>query len=387
MQLGVYSKCKVRITCADPEGFITRMSETEIEVMEIQYVQPLQLELWISFRDYQRLKMLCNHIGADIKLLRVAGLKRFIEKLRNRAVLLLTIMTLCILTVFLPTRVLFVTVDGNSTVHETRILEAAQLCGISFGASRSSVRSEKVKNALLQHVPQLKWVGVNTYGCCAVISVKERQENLRLTDPNNAVCGIYAVRDGIVQSITVTKGTQLCSPGQAVKKGQLLVSGYTDCGLLTKAERAEAEIIALTQRKIYAKLPVPEFAKGDLVKKKTYWTLQLGKKQINFYNHSGNYDALCGKIYKTMHLTLPGGFRLPVSIVRETVYEYQASQKPPETDISLSDLASRYVTGVMAAGRILKKTDSVSCEDGCYILEGIYTCAEQIGKLENEEIR
>ena len=36
------------------------------------------------------------------------------------------------------------------------------------------IRSEKVKNSLLQRIPQLQWAGINTDGCVAVISVREK---------------------------------------------------------------------------------------------------------------------------------------------------------------------------------------------------------------------
>ena len=76
---------------------------------------------------------------------------------------------LLLLVCILPTRVLFMRVEGNESIPENLILEAAEDCGIRFGASRSAVRSEKVKNGILSRISELQWVGVNTKGCIAVI--------------------------------------------------------------------------------------------------------------------------------------------------------------------------------------------------------------------------
>jgi sporulation protein YqfD len=152
-----------------------------------------------------------------------------------------------LLTIFLPTRVLFIHVEGNSTVEERRILEAAQECGIRFGASRRQVRSEKMKNRLLEKVPELKWAGVNTSGCTAVISVREQPVQEQRTG-YTGISSIVAACDGRITSCTVTKGNGLCAPGQVVQKGQLLISGYLDCGICIRVTGAEGEIFAETRQ-------------------------------------------------------------------------------------------------------------------------------------------
>ena len=116
----------------------------------------------------------------------------------------------------LPTRILGVWVEGNSTVPTRRILEAAQQSGIRLFAPCAEVRSEKMKNALLSAIPELQWAGVNTYGCRAVISVRERTLPERKPEPEKTVGSIVAARDGIVESVTALQGTVLCRPGQAV---------------------------------------------------------------------------------------------------------------------------------------------------------------------------
>ena len=47
----------------------------------------------------------------------------------------------------------------------------------------------------------------------------------------------------------------LCAPGQAVSKGQVLISGYTDCGLCVLSQRAQGEVMAYTGRSFSALMP------------------------------------------------------------------------------------------------------------------------------------
>jgi hypothetical protein len=47
------------------------------------------------------------------------------------------------------------------------------------------------------------------------------------------------------------------------------------------------------------------------------YSILLGKKRINFYKGSGIYDGSCVKMVSQYHLTLPGDYVLPVTVVKE----------------------------------------------------------------------
>ena len=147
-----------------------------------------------------------------------------------------------------PGRVFFIEIEGNQQIPDRLILEVVQENGIQFGAVRRDIRSEKIKNILLEKIPQLQWVGVNTNGCVAVISVRERQfEN---DSQEYSFGSIVASRDAIIQQITVLRGTQLCKVGQAVKAGEILVSAYKDYGISVKMTGAKAEIYGQTEHNL-----------------------------------------------------------------------------------------------------------------------------------------
>jgi hypothetical protein len=125
---------------------------------------------------------------------------------------------LLVLILWLPSRVLFICVAGNTLVPEKQILEAAEKCGVGFGASRKDVRSESVKNALLEALPQLQWVGVNTSGCHAVITVREKSLPEK-EEESDFPASMVASRDGYILSCTAERGSLAVTPGQTVQQG------------------------------------------------------------------------------------------------------------------------------------------------------------------------
>lgn len=377
-----------QITSADPAGMLSVLHRHGIPLENIHFLDELTLHFQVQRQHRKTVITFVEKRGDQWKILSHKGVFWQLQGLLKRPVLMFGVLSFLLLTMFLPTRIYFFRVEGNSAVPEKRILELASQCGIYFGAERREVRSEKVKNALLSAVPELEWVGINTAGCVATISVRERQSGEQMPKPQG-VSSIIAIRDGVVQEVTVTGGSAACKPGQAVRAGQVLISGYTDCGLSIRAERAKGEIYATTNRCLSFVMPHDGTQRGETVSQKQKFSLIIGKKRINFYQDSGNLDASCVKMYEENYVTLPGGFRLPIAIVTETWIEYEKSTPTATTEQYsnlLSELAQTYLRSQMVAGTILSKEESFSRQDGVFLLEGEYGCLEMIGREQNEEI-
>ena len=376
----------LKVISADPPGTLNAIHNAGIVIHRVSMPDEMTLFLTVRRQDVKKLQRLLKNKGVDIQKNRRKGLYWTLQSFFKRPVLVGGLVFLLLLSTYLPTRVLFFKVEGNVTVPTRLILEQASACGLNFGASRRDVRSEKVKNALLEAIPQLQWAGVNTSGCVATISVRERQSSL----PQDNACGvssIVAARDGIIQEVTVTGGSAACKVGQAVKAGQTLVSGYTDCGISIRAERARGEVYALTERKISASSPTDWTYRGENPSVTKKYGLIIGKKRINFYKGSGILDTGCVKMYEEKFLTLPGGLQLPLAIVTEVwITSAPASVSVSVDEIYVSKLAREQLQSTMIAGQILSENETVSQEDGVLRLEGVYQCLEMIGIEQSEEI-
>ncbi len=376
---------EVELTSADAARGMTEINSLGIPVFNVRTDGDLTICFQILHRDYKRILKYTERHGDRLEIIKKDGIYWKIRRVFQRPVFIWGIIGILLLTLYIPQKVFFIQVEGNKTIPSRQIVSAAQECGICFGANRREVRSEQMKNALLSSIPQLQWAGVNTRGCVAVITVKERAVTETEQEPVG-VSNIVAIRDGVVLSCTVTQGTAVCSVGQAVHAGQVLVSGYTDCGLMIKATRADGEVYAKTRRNLTAVTPLEYTVRTGKQTEHTKYSLIIGKKQIKFGKDSRIYDASCAKIYKEYCITLPGAFRLPVSIVKETIFssdtETQISDEE-ETD-GLMDFASAYLKSQMIAGIITDQVQTAESVDGVSILRGEYACTELIG-LEKAE--
>lgn len=377
---------EAELTSAEPEAAIAAFSSAGIELRNLQKSSELTYGFSVRRADRKKLEALCEHRGAYIRFRIRPGLYWVFRCALKRPVLLFGCVALLLITYWLPSRVLFVRVEGNVQVPERQILAAAEECGIAFGSSAREVRSEKMKNALLSAIPQLQWAGVNTSGCHAVISVREKRD----TDPEEQPeipATITAVRDGYVLQATAEKGALLVRPGDTVKTGQVLISAYTDCGFCVRAEHAEGEILAQTQRELEAVMQSEGLRKPEKMEVRRKYSLLLRKKRIFLWEDSGICGDSCGRMYEEYYITLPGGFRLPAAVCVEHIFFGDTTlQEWPDTETELDKAADNWITRQMVGGKILRADQTVIPENGVYRLRGTYSCMEMIGRLRQEQI-
>lgn len=319
--------------------------------------------------------------GDKLEVLKREGLPEVLRSWLSAPLITLTVLLLLASTAFVPSRILFIQVEGNEAVPTRQILKQAEQCGLSFGSSRGSLRSEQIKNRLLETVPELSWVGVNTSGCVATISVRERQVE---PEPEPLIPGnIVAVTDAVVTELTATAGTPLCSVGDGVQAGQVLISGYTDLGLCTHVEAAEGEVYGLTRRKAEAVIPRKTLIGGEEGAVLKKYSLLIGKKRINFDSDSGILHTGCGKMTQIRYLRLPGGWELPIALVVETytVTELTETERWEQTASEILEEAARArIVQKMTAGQILEASTEVTAGEELYRLTGLYECREMIGR-------
>lgn len=374
---------RIRVVSADIWGSLRLLNAKEIEIFALEQEDDLTYSFALRRKLFPIARTVMEQRGDSVRVQGMSWLFCLQQSIISRPLLYSGLLFLTLLSFLLPTRILCVQVEGNTVVPTRKILEAAENAGVHLMTPCARVRSERMKNALLSAIPELQWAGINTYGCRAVISVRERTEQPSAAENPEIVSSIVADRDGVVESVTALRGTSLCQPGQAVRKGQILISGYTDCGISIQATRAEGEVYAQTLRTVRALTPSYEQCRGKDVRTQRNFSVVIGKKRINLWKGSGISDITCGRISTQYHLVLPGGFSLPFYLVCEKVTQGAMSQvdvNEQNAQRSLESFAQDYLLSQMIAGRIMYADRVLEMPDGAYLLTEQFLCTEMIGR-------
>lgn len=374
---------RVRITGASPDWALERLGLRKIAVREITHCDAFTVEATILKRDWNRAQAVVQGAMCELEVREEAGLRHTFCGVLRRPALYAGLMLTLLGAIFLPKFVFFYEVSGNERVPTAVILRQLEALGVGFGTFGPNIKPQDIKNQILNRIPELQWITIQQSGMCARVIVRERPEPEPVYDrktPGNVI----AAQSGVITSVDCMAGNCLCQPGQAVKRGELLVSAYTDHGFKTQVSAALAEIYAETAHHIGTVTP-------DRVLKKVFTghthrqiALIAGNRRWNIFGKSGFFYKNCDKMTMYHPLQLPRGYFFPVGIAITVFSEYDTEEAPLSLDDAEAFLrqdAVRAVSETMIAGQIQDVQGELTRDGGLFRLESRIQCEEMIARM------
>ncbi len=315
--------CEIR--GAAPLRCLNALGEAGIEAKRAERADEFTLRLTLDERDYSHAAAIAARSQCELARISSRGGALLARRLRRR-IALLTAAVVCF--ALLAAGSLFVweiDISGCESVTEGEVRRALASAGVAEGSFWPAWDADAVKNHLLLEIPELAWAGVSVSGSRAEVRVRERIERPELAS-DGAPGSITAASSGIIERMEVYEGAPAVSVGDAVAAGETLVSGEMASAVGdTRYVRARAAVTART----YVELTACALLKyGRLLEADTHsrWSLIIGTGRVNFFRGSSQTPPGCGKIIEEYPLAWEGVFRLPVTLVRETVIEYSAQE-------------------------------------------------------------
>lgn len=375
----VHGLVPVSVRGANPERVLTLCGEQGIPCIRPQPVEDYTLRFVIYQRDREAVEKLVLHCGCVPTFGEPRGFPRFRKTLRPRrcALLLLAITTALVL---LSSLFLWeIDVSGNETISTGRILRALDEIGFSEGKCWLGMKSEVLQSELLLKIPELAWVSFQIRGSRADVIVTEAIPAPEIRDPEQPV-SLISDTDGVIVQMTVLNGQPQVKRGDYVAKGQTLISCTAeDLQGERRPLHAMGSVRARTYWELNAAVPLELQKKTPTGAGETRWALQIGKKRLNFYKNSGISDGDCDTIYKIYDFAIPGVFRLPVSLIRETQTESALSDHKPNTDVLAQTLHETLQRRIGPDGEVLESHLTQSEQNGLLTVTLRAECEQEIG--------
>ena len=374
---------RAKIKGASPEWALERLTQTRAAFLEPKREDDVTISLLLLKKDVCKAQTAAQKAMCELEIAAEYGLSKSLGGLFRRKAFCIALVLAMAASFVVPKFVFFYEVTGNETVPEEKILRAMKTLGVGFGTYGPSIKPQELKNKMLLLIPELQWFTVQQRGMRARIVVRERPESIKVEE-RRAPMDVVAAKDGVITSVFAYDGNCLCQPGQAVKKGQLLISAYLDLEFTTRVCAARGEVYAGTLTKKTIVTPDTVRVKRPNGKKARTVSLLIGEKRQNIFSNGGNLTGRCDKITKTHMLTLPGGLELPIglSVTQCIYYDTAAEPLAPETaEAQMQRQAETSVQQDMIAGQILDVTDGLSRQNGIYTYTASVRCEEMIARM------
>ena len=307
------------------EKLIARAMEEGIRFLSVSRINGREISVWISHSHENAFTKLLARLSISYRIYERKGAIAAADFFKKHFALFLFGFAAIAFLVFLSGRIWFIDISMDND----RIYQALYDAGIHTGVRKSEIDPKNLSRSLAARFSEYAYVGVSVSG--VYLFIEPHSENpapdvyIR-TDVRNLI----ADSDGIIESVHVSAGQALVSPGDTVKKGDILILGQERAskdGDMTLV-RAEGSVKARTWTEGNAVIPLSLSEKAYTGRESTVKTLVCPyfEKTLSGENPFSHSDSI-------LRFQPVGGMFLPVKIVYDTYREY--TLKPlniPETE-------------------------------------------------------
>lgn len=372
-----YELCGVQ-----PEALLNACALEGLSFGELEIVDAYTLRLTLPESEKARFEALAPRCRCEVRPLSGTGGSRDRRTLRRRLPLLLIALAV-LLTLLLSSFFIWeIELVGGGELSRGELMRALEECGVAPGVFVPALDVDAVRGRMLARVPELAWMTVNVRGSRARVVLLPRKAKPEIFREAEAA-DVVASRTGIVTRVSALSGKPLVKSGQAVLRGETLVSGTLDSITnAPRAVRARAEVLAETWYEITAVSPAQTGKSAGSGRRIVRWALCFGKTRVNFYGKGGNILDGYDKIIRVITPGVEGLFTLPLRLVREELRPYDSAPggAPPSEELQ------RRLYDALAAqidGEILSAAFSVSEEGGLLCVTMRAHCREDIAETVN----
>ena len=361
---------KICIVGKYPEKLVNRCLESGAELWNVQR-QGRAVFADTSMADMKRLHGLSRGCGCRVRIVEKSGLAARLLRLRHslRFCLLLTAFSLAL--ALASTRLWFVDIKSESVPKEQAAAALAEL-GAVPGAARRSVRTSDIAR-VLNSLPGVANAKAVLSGVVLSIELSEKAEQ-PIPGAAEAQGDIFAERDCVISYISVTSGQAAVSAGQAVKKGDVLITG--DLTHLKEGYRVPAQgvVYGMTVRRFSASAEAEREA-----------PVRSGRSRTAVAARLLGRDIFLESPFEAFELELVSMRAVTASPVPLAVCEYRAYELVPgsvrDSDEETERRALLAAQEKLAAG-VPEEAKITSVKSFCYKSEGGVTAVLTVTTIE-----
>ncbi|MCE5234425.1 MAG: sporulation protein YqfD [Clostridiaceae bacterium] len=226
------------------ERFLNLALQSGVELWNVRRKAPTSMTACVHMEGFYALHKLKRGLRCRIRILEKHGLVMRILPLRLRKVLLFGWVVVLAALLGASRFVWFITVSGCDVIEEQEIIQTLDRLEIHPGTPRAGVRIPELDRAVMASDHRIAWAGSELSGVILRVSIREAGDEPEIVK-TSPPASVYASSDGVIVSISAYDGSPKAHVGDAVKKGDLLISANLAAeGAEPRYVRARGEVIA-----------------------------------------------------------------------------------------------------------------------------------------------
>lgn len=283
------------------ERFINICIRRDIALKKIKRTGENTISAELSFSDFKKIRPVARKARVKIKILKKCGLPNLKKRYKKRYAFFIGAFLFVLFFAVSSRFIWTVEINGADTLSKALILDVLKTEGVYTGALKCKMSEPReIKDSLMRSFNNISWAWAYVEGSKIRIEINEGTLPPMIVD-NSLPCDIIAMRDGLIEKMTVTTGESRVEKGTAVMAGDLLIAGTLTKkdGSFLKTVHASGEVFARTWHEKTGTYTLTNHHRIPTGRTKACYTLDLFSKTINlgsFKNTYKDYDT-----YKKKH--------------------------------------------------------------------------------------
>ena len=341
---------KVPLTGLSPERFFNLCSSAGLELWNVVSDKP-GVSFCMDLSSFFRCRPYVRKSGVKLRVTGKQGFPFFLHRNRRRGLWAAGFSFFFFLLFGLSFFIWDIEYQGNTAYTDSQLGHTLDRLGVRCGILKTSVSCDELEEALREEYDGITWVSARVNGTRLYVHIKENEVPMEILKEDETPCDLVADADAVIQSIIVRSGIPMVKAGDAVTKGQVLVSGripITDDGgteINAHYVHADADVIGLRER-IETKA-ISCWHQTEVPTGNTRSGLALKAGPVSFVWLFPNFrNTTWNTVTRYEQAELFGDFVLPLHLGLISSEEVSVSEDF-YTEEELSLLASGYETEVM----------------------------------------
>lgn len=335
----------------------------------------------VQAAEYRSLCKIARRLGLKMRIEKKHGIYFTLKRHRDKIGFAAGAIFAAAVVLFLNLFVWEINISGNKAVSSEEIMATLANSGLKTGTLRTAHDARKIEWNIMNDNKEIAWATVNIQGCCVNVVVSETRREAEMKYDDDKPVNIIAAKYGVIRKMDVFDGQGVVKVGDAVMKGDLLVSATFEDrhGKLT-LKHSRARVMAETDYEITVEFPLEQVIETTGGVKKSVKGIEIMGLSIPLGSSRGCEGLPAEKEEKELYFLW---IRLPVKeictkyyAVKRNTITYTAEQAKG----GAFQLLEQKEAEEMSNMEIISRKTEEKIANGKYIIRASYDCIMDIAE-------
>lgn len=335
----------------------------------------------VQAAEYRSLCKIARRLGLKMRIEKKHGIYFTLKRHRDKIGFAAGAIFAAAVVLFLNLFVWEINISGNKAVSSEEIMATLANSGLKTGTLRTAHDARKIEWNIMNDNKEIAWATVNIQGCCVNVVVSETRREAEMKYDDDKPVNIIAAKYGVIRKMDVFDGQGVVKVGDAVMKGDLLVSATFEDrhGKLT-LKHSRARVMAETDYEITVEFPLEQVIETTGGVKKSVKGIEIMGLSIPLGSSRGCEELPAEKEEKELYFLW---IRLPVKEIHTKYYAVKRNTityTAEQAKGGAFQLLEQKEAEEMSNMEIISRKTEEKIANGKYIIRASYDCIMDIAE-------